>query len=127
MTPESVFPFLLLLLPFVLAFFAEGLVIYFFKIKGFWVSLGTAILINLFTLLVVYAFSLLLGKLGYEFNGLLLPLPVMLFFWWLSIVVDGLLLKLFFRRTDGKQLILASIVMNTFSYLLFYFFISNSH
>jgi hypothetical protein len=127
MNPESVFPFLLILLPFALAFVAEGLVIYFYKIRGFGVSLGSAIIINLLTLLLLYGSSLLLGKLGYEFNGLRLSLPVILFFWWLSVVVDGALLKLFFRNVDGKQVYLASIVMNILSYLVLYFFITNSH
>lgn len=127
MTPDSIFPFLLILLPFALAFFVEGLVVYFFRIRRFWVSLVSVIVINLFTLLLLYGSSLLLGKLGYEFNGLRLSLPVLLFFWWLSVMADGALLKLFFRNSDGKQVYLASIVMNTLSYLLLYFFITNSH
>lgn len=124
---DSILPFLLVLLPFALAFFTEALVVYFFKISRFWASLGSVIVINLLVLLLLYGSSLLLGKLGYEFNGLLLPLPVMLFFWWLSVVADGALLKLFFRKADGKQVYLASILMNTLSYLVLYFFITNSH
>lgn len=127
MTPDSIFPFLLILLPFALAFFVEALVVYFFRIRRFWVSLVSVIVINLFTLLLLYGSSLLLGKLGYEFNGLRLALPVLLFFWWLSVMADGALLKLFFRKANGKQVYLASIVMNTLSYLLLYFFITNSH
>lgn len=127
MTPDSILPFLLILLPFALAFLTEGLVVYFFRIRSVWASLGAAVVVNLLTLLLLYGSSWLLGKLGYELNGLRLPFPVVLFFWWLSVVVDGALLKLFFRKADGKQVYLASIVMNTLSYLVLYFFIANSH
>ena len=127
MTVESIYPFLLILLPIALAFFAEALVIYFFKIRGFWTSLALSIIINVITLLLLYVSSLLLGKLGYEFNGLLLPPQVMLFFWWLSVIVDGALLQVFSPKKEKRRVYVASIVMNTLSYLFLYFFITNSH
>ena len=127
MTLESTLPFLLILLPFAIAFFVEGLVIYFFKMKRFWSSIGTATIINLLTLLLHYGSSIMLGKLGYEFNGLLLPLQVIFFFWWLSVIVDGALLQLFFLKEEKKRLYVASLVMNTISFLFLYFFITNSH
>ncbi|HEV7331054.1 MAG TPA: hypothetical protein VGN63_08455 [Flavisolibacter sp.] len=127
MTVESIYPFLLILLPFAIAFFAEALVIYFFKIRRFWASLGISIIINVLTLLLLYGSSLLLGKLGYELNGLLLPLQVILFFWWLSVIVDGALLQMFSQKKEKSQIYVASIVMNTLSYLFLYFFITNSH
>jgi hypothetical protein len=127
MNAESILPFLLVLLPFGIAFFIEALVIYFFRIKRFWRSLGLSLLINVLVLLLLYGASLLLGKLGYEFNGLLLPLQVILFFWWLSAVADGLLLQFFLKTTNKHRVFLASIVMNALSYLFLFFFITNSH
>ena len=127
MNAESILPFLLILLPFGIAFFIEALVIFFFRIKHFWGALGLSLLINLLVLVLLYAASLLLGILGYEFNGLLLPLQVILFFWWLSIVADGLLLQFFSKKTNKHRVFLASIVMNSLSYLFLFFFITNSH
>ncbi|MFL5809754.1 MAG: hypothetical protein ACJ749_09540, partial [Flavisolibacter sp.] len=71
----------------------------------------------------VYALS----KFGYEFNGLQLDFPVVLFLWWLSVMVDGLALQLFAKTVQKQKIFMASIVMNSLSYLFLYFFISNSH
>ena len=127
MTVESMLPFLLILFPFLICFFSEALVIAFFGFRRFWAALGFSIIINLLTLLLLYGSSLLLEKLGYEFNGLLLPVQVMLFFWWLSVLADGALLKLFLPRADTKRVYLASMGMNALSYLFVYFFVANSH
>jgi hypothetical protein len=128
---ETIAPFLLILAPFVIAFFIEALVLYFFKLKGFWVSLGLSILINLVSIAVIYFIgSPLLGTLGYEmgqFNGLNLQLQVVAFLCWLSIIIDGLLLQLLLRRQDRKRIYTASFVMNVISYLFFHFFIAYSH
>jgi hypothetical protein len=78
-------------------------------------------------LAVLYGSSLLMGKLGYEFNGLRLPLQVILMLWWLSVIADGLLLQLFNAKTDKRTVFTASLVMNSISYLFLYFFITNSH
>ncbi|HEX8314711.1 MAG TPA: hypothetical protein VF609_06960 [Flavisolibacter sp.] len=128
---ESIIPFLLILAPFAIAFFMEALVLYFFKVKGFGLSILTSVLINLVALAVVYFLGApLLGKLGYEigqFNGLNLQPQVVAFICWLSIIIDGLLLQLLFRRQERKRLYSASIVMNILSYLFFHFFIVYSH
>jgi hypothetical protein len=127
MNLETVSPFLLIVAPFFVAFLLEAFVIYFFRLKRFWASAGIAFLINLLSLGVLYGSSLLVGKLGYEFNGLQLPLQVVLFLWWLSIVADGILLRFFAKNTERKRIYLCSIVMNTLSYFFLYFFITNSH
>ena len=127
MNVESIYPFLLIVAPFAIAFFMEALVIYFFRIKVFWAAIGSSLVVNLVSLAVLYGSSLLLGKLGYEFNGLLLPLQVILFLWWLSVITDGILLQLFSSKTNKKTVYTASIVMNTVTYLFLYFFITNTH
>lgn len=127
MNTESVLPFLLIIAPFAIAFLLEAIVIYFFKLKSFGWSVVASVAVNLFSLVVLYGCSLLLGKLGYEFNGLRLPLQVILALWWLSIISDALLLQLFSPKTEKKVVFSASIVMNSLSYLFIYFFITNSH
>ena len=128
---ESIVPFLLILAPFAIAFFLEALVIYFFKLRGFWASLGFSILINLVAIAFIYFVgSPLLGALGYDmgqFNGLNLPIQVVAFLCWLSILIDGVLLQLVLRKQDKKRIYLASIVMNILSYLFLHFFIVYSH
>jgi hypothetical protein len=119
-------PLLLLVAPFVLAFFIEALFIYFFGIRSFWTSVGVAFFINLLSLGVLYVGSLLLSKLGYGFDGLLLPLQVVLAFWWLSVVTDGVFLSRF-AKNRMQTAYLCSLVMNFFSYLFLYLFITYSH
>lgn len=123
---ESLSPFLLLVAPFVAAFFLEALVIFFFKLRSFWTSVGLSFVVNLLSLVVLYIGSLFLSKLGYGFNGLLLPLPLVSAFWWLSVVADGVLLSVFSKR-HKQTLYLCSILMNVLSYLFLYLFISYSH
>lgn len=127
MNADSIFPFLLIVAPFVFAFLLEAAVFYFFKIKRFWAGIGVTIAVNLLSLAVLYGSSLLLNQLGYEFNGLRLPLQVILALWWLSVVTDGLLLQLFSPKAEKRRVYTASLVMNTLSYLFLYFFITNSH
>jgi len=128
MNTESLIPFALIITPFFLAFFIEGIVLYFFKIKAFWSSIGIAVAVNLLSLVVIfYAIMPLLGKLGYQFNGLELPVPVVLFLWWFSSIADGLLVLLFFKHVEKKRIFSASIIMNALSYLFLYIFIVNSH
>jgi len=127
MNVQSVTPFLLIIAPFVIAFLLEALVIFFFKLKRLWPALGISILINLVALAVLYGASLAIGQLGYHLNGLRLPYPVFFTFWWLSVIVDGLLLQVFSRRSDARKIYLASIVMNTLSFVFLYLFISNTH
>jgi hypothetical protein len=127
MNIESLTPFLLIIAPFFIAFLLEALVIYFFKLRQFWPSVGISFLINLLALLVLYVGCLLLTKIGYELNVLQFPIQVTLFLWWLSMITDGILLQLLSRREEKKRIYLTSIVMNSVSYLFLYFFISNSH
>ena len=128
MNIESLAPLLLILAPFLIAFFMEALVINFFKLKSFWPAVGVAIIINLLSIgLVYFIASFILSKVGYEFNGLQLALPVVAFIWWVSIIAEGLLLRLFCRNQKREKLFQASIVMNTISYLFLYFIVVNSH
>lgn len=127
MNVQSIIPFLLIIAPFALAFLLEALVIYFFKVKRFWGSLGLSILINLFTIGVLYGASLLLTQLGYTMSGFRFPVQVVLTLWWVSVVVDGLLLQVFSQKARSRTVYLSSIVMNTVSYLFLYLFLSNSH
>ena len=124
---ESIRPFLYIILQTIgFVFLLEALVIYFFKIKTFWTALGVSVLINILSFVVLYGGATLTGKLGYEFNGLQLPLQVMAFLWWISVIADALLLKLLSRKAEKKDYFLPSIVMNTFSFLFLYFFVINS-
>lgn len=127
MNVESIVPFILIITPFAIAFLLEALVIYFFKLKSFWAAVGVAYLMNLLSLAVLYGCSLLLGKLGYEFNGLRLPVQVMLALWWVSVIADALLLQLFAKKAEKSRVYFSSLVMNVFSYLFLYVFIVNSH
>lgn len=123
MQVESYYPFLLVIAPFALAYFSEALVIYLFRLKRFWPALGIAVLSNVFSLLVLYGCSWFLGRLGFPLNGLLLPVQVVLFFWWLSVLTDGLMLQLFKKDAPTEKIYWCSIVMNSFSWLFLYFFI----
>jgi hypothetical protein len=123
---ESYYPFLLVIAPFAFAFLSEAFVIYFFRLKPFWAAVGMGILINLLSLGVLYVGSLLVGKLGYTLNGLQLPAQVTLFFWWLSVLTDGLLLQLFTKKATLDKIYLCSLVMNTLSWLFLYLFITNN-
>ena len=123
---ESYYPFLLIIGPFALAYFAEALIIYLFRLKTFWASTGIALVVNLLSLAVLYGCGLLLGKLGYVINGLQVPLQVFVFFWWLSIITDGVLLQLFIRKDLRERVFLCSLVMNSFSWIFLYLFIINN-
>lgn len=131
MNIESLLPFALILAPFILAFFVEALVIYFFKLKKFWGSVGISFAINIISIaLVFYVAGPVLGKLGYEvgqFNGLNLPIQALAFVWWFSLIADGLMLQLVIKNVDRKKIYLASILMNTLSYLFLHLFIEYSH
>ncbi len=126
MNIESLGIFGLILTPFLIAFLMEALVIYFFKLKGFWVSLGLSLLVNAISIGVVFfGGSFLLGKLGYEFNGLNLQPQVVAFLCWFSIIVEGLLLILLMKTAERKRIFSASILMNIASYFFLWFFIVN--
>ena len=127
MNVEIIYPFLLLIAPFVMAFFLESLVIYFFRLESFGKSLVLSLLLNLASLLFLYVNSMVVGKLGYAMNSLQLPLQVVFFFWWLSILADGFLLQLFAKKAGTQQLYVCSLVMNTVSYLFISIFIRYSH
>ena len=120
---ESYFPFLLILAPFAFAFLAEAVVIYLFRLKALGAALGLGLLINLLSMAVLYGSVLVLGKLGYAVGGLQLPVQVVLFFWWLSILFDGLLLRLFTKNKTTEKIFLCAIAMNSFSWLFLYLFI----
>lgn len=122
---ENYYPFLLIMVPFAIAYFAEALVIYLFRLKPFWAALGISLLTNFLSLAVLYGSSILLGKLGYSVRGLQLPVQVMLFFWWLSVLTDGLLLQLLTKREELNKIYLCSIVMNSFSWLFLYMFVTH--
>lgn len=131
MNLESLDLFLLVLAPFLAVFVIEALVMFFFKLRGFWASLGLSILVNLISFILIYfAASPFLSLLGYDlgkFNGLNLSLPVVSFLTWFSIVIDGIMLQVLNRQLDRKKIFVASIVMNILSYFFFYFFIINSN
>lgn len=127
MNVQSVTPFLLIVAPFLVAFLLEAFVIFFFKLRTFWAALVAAFAVNLVTLAVLYGAGLLIGLLGYSLNGLRLPFQVFFLFWWISVVFDGLLLQAFTKRPNTHLIYVASIVMNTVSYLFLYLFISNTH
>jgi hypothetical protein len=123
---ENYYPFLLIIAPFAIAYLIEAIVIYFFRLKHFWAAIGLAVLINFLSLIILYGSSLLVGKLGYQISGLLLPVQVVLLFWWLSVITDGFLLQLFTKRAESNRIFVCSIVMNTLSWIFLYFFILNS-
>lgn len=124
---ESLRPFLIIVLQTIgIVLLIEAVVIYFFKIRRFWAAVGIAVLINLLSLILLYAGASIAEKLGYEFNGLQLPVQVMLFLWWLSVISDGFLLQLTAGKMDRQKLYLSSLLMNTLSFLFLYFFVVNS-
>jgi hypothetical protein len=128
MNIESLVPFLLILAPFAIAFLLEALVLYFSRLMSFWGSIGTSFLINILSIALVYFIaSFILSRIGYEFNGLQLELPVVAFLWWISIIAEGLLLRPFTRGKDKNSVLVAAILMNTLSYLFFYLFVIYSH
>ncbi len=120
---ESVYPFLLVVAPFAIAFLIEAVVIFLFRVKRFWPALGVSLAINILSLAALYLGSLLAGKMGYALDGMVVPLPVLFFFWWLSVMADGLLLQLFTRGQNSERLFLCSVIMNTLAWLFLYLFI----
>jgi hypothetical protein len=127
MNLESLSPFLLLIAPFAFAFLIEAATIFLFRLKSLGLAMGISVLVNLLTLAVLYGFGLLLGRLGYNLSGLQVPLPAVAFLWWLSMIIDALLLQLFLKGKDRKQVFLCSIIMNTVSYLFLYVVVSYDH
>ena len=128
MNAQSLVPILLLIMPFVLAFLIEALVIYFFKLYSFWRAIGFSFIINILTIgIMAFAVVPIIGKLGYTIDGLQSPPPVFVFLWWVSAVVDGFLLMLLPPRKKNQSVFIASILMNAVSYLFLYFFIVYSH
>jgi hypothetical protein len=63
---ETVYPFLLLIAPFAIAFGMEAAAIYLFRLNRLLTSVGNSIIINLFSLPILFGSSMLLGKLGYR-------------------------------------------------------------
>ena len=114
-----------------LAFFIEALVIYFFKIKLFWNSVGVSIVVNLISFtLFYYLGSAFLTKLGYDavqLNGLNLPFRGIAFLWWFTTVVEGVVLQLLSPKQKKRDIYLASMIMNAISLFFLHFFIENSH
>ena len=128
MNIESLLPFILLFSPIILAFIFEAAVIYFFKLRPFLTSLGISFLVNVFFITLIHFFlSYLLSKLGYELNGLNLPIQVILMLCWFSILAEGVLLQLLIKNQDKKKIFCASIIMNVISYLFLYLFIEMTH
>lgn len=123
---ESLVPFLLFVAPFVVAFFLEALILCFFKLQTFWIGVGLSFLVNVLSLGMLSFGVRLLSSLGYAFDGMLFPVQAILALWWLSVVVDGLLLQLFIKKKK-EAVYVASLVMNTVSYGFLYFMIANTH
>jgi hypothetical protein len=123
---ESILPFLLFVAPFVIAFFLEAVVIYFFKLKTFWVGMGVSFLINILSLGVLSFGVRMLSGLGYAFDGMRFPVQAMLALWWLSVVVDGILFQ-FFIKKKKEVVYVASLIMNTVSYSFLYIMVASTH
>lgn len=114
-------PLLLVLLPFALAFLIEATTIYFFKLRGLWASIGLSVVINLLVIVaVVFAVMPLLGRLNYGVSALQFPLPVAVFLCWLSILLDGLLLRAFIKNRPAVRVFAASAVMNVLSWVVLF-------
>ena len=127
MNVDIIYPFLLLIAPFLFAFILESIIIYFFRLESFGRSLVLSLLLNLATLLILYVAGIILLKILNSMNSLLLPLQVVFFFWWLSVLADGFLLQLFAKKAGRQKLYICSLVMNSVSYLFLALFIQYSH
>jgi hypothetical protein len=128
MNAESLLPFFLIIAPFTIAFLLEAVVLYYFRIQPVTRTTGVAIAVNIVNLAIIFfAVMPLVVRLGYDFNGLNLPIQVVVFLWWFSSWADGLLLTFFLRKQDKSRIFAASILMNFLSYLFLYIFIVNSH
>jgi hypothetical protein len=124
---ESIYPFLLLIAPLLIALLMEAIAIHLLLLKKFWAAVGIALVVNVLAAVVLYGGSLLLGKLGYGLNGLAFPLQAILFFWWLSVVADGLLLELLVKDQPRQKIYFCSILMNAVSWMFLHVFIVNSN
>lgn len=131
MNIESLLPFFLLLAVLLLAFALEAAVMAFFKLKKFWPAFGISIPLNLVSLALVYFGAVpFLSALDYGIgkpNGLTMQVQVILFLWWFSVMVEGLLLSLLFRRQNKRPVFLAAIFMNLASFVFLYVFNLISH
>ena len=120
---ETIYPFLLVIGLFAMVCLLEAVVIYFFLLKRPGKAMLLAFTVNLLTLPLLYGSNFFLGKLGYAISGLVFPLQVIFFFWWLSVLFDGLLLQAFTKQRDVARVYVCTLAMNSVSYLFLYFFV----
>jgi hypothetical protein len=121
---------IVLLLPFVIFFIvcglAGGLILYLFRINRYVKAVGQVLLITLASVVCVFFIWLLLNKAGYNLMISQYRLPVLLLFWLVSVVVEGLLLKLLNPSVKAERNFMASITMNLIAYSVIYGLLSYS-
>ncbi|MGE5520145.1 MAG: hypothetical protein ACM3VS_09495 [Candidatus Dadabacteria bacterium] len=122
--------YLLLLLPIIillLILLVEGLILYVFKIGKLIRCVGIAFIANGISFLLCFFSSGLLKLFGYEVSLTYIPMPVLLFFCWFSIIIEALVFKLFRKNLDTAQVFKASMVLNVVTFFLIYVFLLFSH
>jgi hypothetical protein len=122
--------YLLLLLPVLLILFillVEGLILYLFRIGKLMRSIGYAFVANGTSFLFCVFVAGLVNLIGYHVSITSIPLPVLLLFCWLSIIIEAIIIKLLHRTTNTTQVFMASILLNFVTFLFFYLFLLFSH
>ena len=110
---ETAFIGTLILIFIVVFVLFESIVIYLFKIAGFSRALWQSAVVNAVTLLLLIAFWPLLNQLNIN-EDKVFPFVPLLF--GATVIIEGLLLKLFNNSQAVKPILLAVVVMNAVSY-----------
>jgi hypothetical protein len=99
--------------------FIEGIFIYYFlKNRKYIFAVLQSLLVNGFSLFVSLKVWPFIFPTGFDFADLTLPVYSLL--WLAAVVAEAFLLKVFYRRTDWKRIIMTSLVMNLAAYTILY-------
>ena len=97
--------------------FMEGLIIYLFKIRKYWPAVAIALLINVASLIAGF---ILMPSLKYYDADAGSLIEFLLITYAVTIVIEGLLLKVLNQSKSWKSIIGATLVMNLITYLILF-------
>ncbi|HVT83725.1 MAG TPA: hypothetical protein VHD35_00915 [Chitinophagaceae bacterium] len=94
----------------------EAVVMVLFKIGNFWKAFSHSSIVNIVSTIVGY---ILINQLD-PLSGKISSLEQWLIFYWVTVVMEGLLMMLLFTHTSKSKLWLVTVVMNLVSYVFLY-------
>ena len=99
--------------------FIEGIFIYYLlKNRKYVFAVIQSLLVNGVSLLVSLKVWPYIFPAGFDFADLTIPVYSLL--WLAAVVAETLMLKLFYRRTEWKRIIMTSLLMNLAAYTILY-------